>query len=408
VSRRHIFLAATSAALGELNLARQVADDLIAHGDEAVFLAPRAVAFLFEGTPVRHVAIDDALPNLPDALPRLLQREKGDSLVLVDLTSVFVTLATVWATDADFLLRLPLPVVALDVWDLPETDLRWDFGTDALPISPRALEIGRRLVPVPFARPAADGVHYAALPALEAPSDALKAELRGELGLAGEDRLVLLLSSRWQLPEAQLWKHHQRLARHVPTLALEAVAAAGPRVHVAHVGPQPFAGTEVLEGRYHHLAQLRPQRFQALLGAADALLTFNTSATSTLSALAAGLPVVLAVNSRSGRTVEDVVAALPAPPAAPVLRWLESVAPLYPFRVWPLGLHGLLTPVLRDNPFLQSVRTVEVLDWDALTGSLRALLFDAAARDEARQAQAAYRATVRRLPGPADALLSQL
>ncbi|HET8645973.1 MAG TPA: DUF6365 family protein [Vicinamibacteria bacterium] len=405
---RHVFLAATAGAVGELNLARVVAQGLHERGHEVVFLAPQAVSFLFEGSPFRHQAVDPILPLPSHHLPRALQREKADSLVLVDVTSVFVTLETVWAADADFLVRLPLPVVALDVWDLPRTDLQWDFGTDALPISPRTLEIQRRLVPVPFAHPQGDRFRFDALPVLEPPPAAAREEMRRELGLGEADRLVLLLSSRWQTPEMQHWKHHQRLARHLPALALDALASLGPRVHVAHVGPQEFEGAGGLGGRYHWIAQLRPDRFQALMAAADALLTFNTSATSTLSALALGLPVVLAVNSRAGQTVEEVAAGLPGPLPGPVRSWLERVVPLHPFRVWPLGLHRLLTPVLADNPFAAAVRTVEVLEWDQLTGACRELLFEAAARQEARERQASYCDLVRRLPAGADVLLSQL
>jgi hypothetical protein len=177
---------------------------------------------------------------------------------------------------------------------------------------------------------------------------------------------------------------------------------------VAHVGPQAFAGAEALGDRYHWIAQLRPDRFQALMGSADLLLSFNTSATSTLSALASALPVVLAVNSRSGRTVEDVAAAMPEPPAEPVRRWLEQVVPLHPFRVWPLGLYGLLSPVLAGNPFNDAVRTVELLDWAALTGACRELLEDGAARAQALQRQSDYARLVRSLPDAADVMLAQL
>jgi hypothetical protein len=408
VPRRHVLLAVTAGAVGELNLARGLAAGLHERGDEVVFLAPEAVRFLFEGSPFRHVTVDAMLPLMSHHLPRALERERADSLVLVDATSVFVTLETVWASDADFITRLRWPVVALDVWDLPETDLRWDFGTDALPISPRAVEVERRLVPVPFARPRPDGRRFNALPETQPPPRELRQELRDEFGLGPDDRLVLLLSSRWQTPEMQHWKHHQRLSRHLPALALRAVAELGPRVHVAHVGPQAFEGAEALGGRYHYVAQLHPDRFQALMGTADLLLTFNTSATSTLTALACGLPVVLAINSLSGRTVEEVAAALPRPPADPVRRWLEQVVPLHPFRVWPLGLYGLLTPVLADNPFTEAVRTVEVLDWAALTGACRELLFDAGAREQALRRQGAYAALARGLPDAAEVMLAQL
>jgi hypothetical protein len=407
-SRRHLFLAVTPAALGELNLARDIARELHDRGDEVVFLAPAAMAFLFEGTAIRHRAVDAFVPSLSRALPELIRQERGDTVVLVDAASVFLTLDTVWAVDPAFLLDLEVPVVALDVWDLPATDLRWDFGPEALPIPPRVLEISRRLVPVPFARPRRDGACYDALPALRPLPPEEKAQARRELGWGDEERVVLLLSSRWQLPREQIWTNLRRLAEHLPALALEAVAALGPRARVVHVGPEAFAGAERLGERYRWIAQLAPERFQRLMGAADLLLTFNTSATSTLSALARGLPLVLAVNSRGGSTVEAVTADMAAPAAEPVRRWLEKVVPLYPFRVWPLGLHGLLTPVLADNPFTDALRTVELLDWDALVGACHALLFDPRARADALERQAAYCATVRTLPRGADVLRAQL
>ena len=179
-------------------------------------------------------------------------------------------------------------------------------------------------------------------------------------------------------------------------------------MHAVHVGPQAFTGGEALAGRYHWIAQLHPDRFQALMATADLLLSFNTSATSTLSALASSLPIVLAINSHAGKTVGEVAAALPEPPAEPVRRWLERVVPLHPFRVWPLGLYGLLSPVLAGNPFADAVRAVEVLDWPALTGACRELLFDAGARERVLRRQADYVRTVRALPAAADVMLAQL
>jgi hypothetical protein len=394
-SRRYLFVAATSSAMGELNLARALAGDLHAKGHAATFLAPAAVAWLFEGTPFPHVPVDDMLQRMPGLLPRLLRERQVDEVVLVDVTSVFLTL-TSWGQDIDFLLDLPVPVAGLDVWDLGETDLRWDFGAEALAISPRALEI-RRLVPVPFARPRHDGICYDAMPAVRPVTAEVRDRMRAEIGIGPEERLLLLLSSRWQLPEAQLWKHHRRLALHVPALALEAAAALGPRVHVAHVGPQAFEGAGVLGERYHWIPQLTPERFETMMGSADALLSFATSSPSTFVALALGVPVVLAVNSRRGRTVEEVLGSVPRP-GGPVPRWLEPVVPLYPFRLWPLGLHGLLTPVLRDNPFNEAVRTVELLDWDDLVAACGEMLFEPGARAALQGRQADYCAAVRRLP----------
>jgi uncharacterized protein DUF6365 len=401
-ARRVLFLAATSSAMGEVNLARDIARDLQARGHAATFLAPAAMASRFAGSSLRHVPVDDMLPRMPDLLPRLLRQQQPDQLVLVDLASVFLTLETAWAHDPGFLCDLPVPVAALDVWDLAETDLRWDFGTDALAISPRALEIPR-LVPVPFVRPRQDGRCYDALPRPAPVTAGARQRVRQEMGLQPRDRLLLLLSSRWQLPDAQFWKHHRRLAQQLPVLALEAAAALGPDVHVAHVGPRAFEGAEALGPRYHWIPQLAPERFEEVIGSADLLLSFATSSPAAFNALVLGVPVALAVNSRRGRTADEVLASL-SRPAEPVRRWLETVVPLYPFRLWPIGLYGLLTPAVRDNPFNDAVRTVELLDWDHLIETCRELLFDASARERMQARQAAYCEAVRRLPRGADLL----
>jgi hypothetical protein len=401
-ARRYLFVAVTSSAMGELTLARGIAADLHARGDTVAFLAPAASASVFSGTPFRHVPVDDMLPRMSEKLPRLLRAQPPDLVVLVDLTSVFLTLEMAWAQDTAFLADLPVPTAALDVWDIAETDLQWDFGTDALAIPPRALEI-RRVVPVPFVRPRRDGRCYNALPSPPPVAADARERIRRELGLGSEDRLVLLLSSRWQLPAAQFWKHHRRLAEHVPALALEALAALGPRVHVAHVGPEKFAGTDVLGERYHWLSQLAPDRFAEVGASADLLLSFATSSPAAFNALVQGVPVVLAINSRRGKTVEEVEAALPRTAEA-VHRWLGPVVPLHPFRLWPIGLHGLLTPAMRDNPFNDAVRTVELLDWEDLVGTCREVLFEASERERLRASQAAYCERVRTLPRGADLL----
>jgi hypothetical protein len=406
-ARRHLFLAATSSAMGELNLARGIAWELHERGEVVDFLAPESVGMLFRDTPFRHLAVDPMLQRMPEMLPRLLARERTDVVFLVDQASVLLALETAQGQDTGFLYDLPVPLAALDVWDLPETDLKWDFGVNTLAIPPRALEVRRRLVPVPFAKPLKDGTHYDALPRLEPLAAEARRDMRAEMGLGTDDRLVLMLSSRWQMPEAQMWKHHRRLAEHLPALALEAVASLGERVHVAHVGPQAFAGREVLGERYHWFPQLAPDRFQGTVASADLLLSFATSSPSTFTALALGVPVVLAVNSRRGRTVEELLEGMPDA-APPVQRFLERAAPLYPFLLWPLGLHGLLSPVLAGNPFSDALRAVELLDWGALRDACAQALFDGAARESALQRQAEYCALVHGLPSGADLLLAQL
>jgi hypothetical protein len=263
------------------------------------------------------------------------------------------------------------------------------------------LEFTKRVVPVPFARPL-PGVGFNALPPGGPPSEGERQASRDELGLSGDDKVVLLLSATWQAPEAQFWKYHTRLARHLPPLLFKALAALGPRVRVVHLGPQPFLGTEALGDRYQRVPQMSAERFKALMNSADLHLSVNASATSNFAATAIGLPILLVRNSHAGATVDEVLSKLTHDAAPAVREWLPHVVPLARFRVWPIGLYDLMTPVLADNPFTTTMETVELLDWDALVATCGRLLFDPAARAELRGRQAAYCAMVRELPGAAD------
>jgi hypothetical protein len=144
----------------------------------------------------------------------------------------------------------------------------------------------------------------------------------------------------------------------------------------------------------------------ALCEAADLMLGLNQSAGTLLHAVAAGLPAVVVVNSAGG-SADEVAAALGHPPSADLRAWLDGAAPLHPFRVWPLGLHRFLAPVLRGNPYERALRTVELLDEEGLLSACRALLHDAAARADARAEQARYRTLAARRPTPAEAFLER-
>ena len=403
MSATHLFLAAPAAAFGEVATGLRIARELVAEGDRVVFLAGADVALLFEGTGIVHRPVDAEIFSLERFVTRLIAAERCASLTLVDVTSVYLTLDPI-GVELDFLERLAIPVLALDFWNLQAAGPRWDFGRDATPIPPAALAFERRLLPVPLARPDAGAGVFAALP--EPAASAPRADLRAELGLGDEDRLVLWPTSRWQQPELQNWKHHARLARQVPVWVASVLARLGTRVHVLHVGPQASPAWEGWGRRYHFAGQVPAARLHGLLSAADLLLSFNTTATTSFAAIATGLPTVVVTNSRSG-PAEAILDAVPD--ASEALRaWLAGAAPLHAFRLWPLGLFEFLAPVLEDNPFAETFRGVELLDEGALTETVQALLFDEQAAAAERDRQARYRERVRALPAPAAAFRALL
>ena len=397
----HFFLVVNSAGFGEIGVGLRIAHDVAQSGDGVIFLAPRDTGVLFRDTGFRHVAIDESLFDLKPLIASLARKEGCRSLALIDVTSVLMALDSL-CVDVGFLEELGLPLVAVDFWNLREAGLEWDMGADTLPIPSLAGRIPRRLVSVPINKPTAEGA-FEAFPAVCVATEEERALAREELGVPRDGKVVLFTSSRFQLAELQTRKHGQRLAGQLPVLAAEALARLGPHVHVIHVGPAAFAAWNVLGARYRWLGQVSAGRFPTLVAAADLLLSFNTTARTTISAIAAQLPIVSAVNSRAGRTTEEVVASLDQPPSESLRRWLDDVVPLYPFHVWGLGLYGFVSRILKDNPYTEAVRIVEILDEEALVGACHDLLFDSRARSRQMARLAAYRECARDLPSAGDA-----
>lgn len=398
--RAHLFLIANASGFGEINVGLGLAREPAARGDRVEFLAPRDAAVLLGATPFRHRPLDEWFWDLGRRLPALLRDERFESVVLVDVTSVLLAFQSLCA-DTAFLERLPVPVVALDFWDLRRAGAEWDLGSETWPLPLEAARMERRLVPAPLAAPDTEGA-FDALPRVAEDPDARRRE-RTALGLGQDARVVLFTSSRFQQPELQVRKAGQRLARLLPRLIAERLDALGPRVHVVHVGPAAFDDWQRWGGRYHWTGQVDAARFHALLRAADLMLSFNTTGTTTMAAVAAGLPVAAGMNSRRLRTADEAAAVMGDEPGPRVAKWLAEVVPLYPFHVWGLGLFDFLQPVLRGNPYLDGVRLLEILDEDRFVEECRSLLFDEAQRQQVQAAQSAYVRAVRRLPSAAQA-----
>jgi len=360
--RTHLFVAPSRVAFGEAILGLRLAWQLHARGERALFLAPEALAPLFAGTPFPHGAIDPVLRTLPRALPDIVRARGADSVILLDLALAYLPCFAL-RMDHAFLAELPVPTVALDIWDIAGGDRRWDMCEVDWRIPDAAVAPAwRRLVPVPFVR-ASHPLAYCALP----DAAARDRSARAELGVGDGERLVLLTTAAFQT--RALTPFQARAVAALPRVVGAIVAALGPRVRVLHVGPEPIASGPT----YAHRRPLAPPAFARVLGAADLLLTFNRAATSVSTAIAHGVPAVTATSSMAGD--------------AP---W--GVAPAFPFRMFPFGLHHAMTATLRDNAYADVVPEVELFEPEAVAATCLAQMDDDGARARA------YVEAVRALP----------
>jgi hypothetical protein len=402
-ARTHLFVAAET-AFGEAVLGLRIAHELSLRGDQIAVLAGERLSVLTQGTPFRPILVPrGGHQHFDELIAKTATDVRADSIVLLDATLVFWLLKQ-QGTDATFLRSVTAPVIGLDVWNVKENGLAWDVGGATWNHSIHSLEVTRRLVPVPFAKPTGTAGLYDALPPTFDIDDEDREDVRKDLGVGEADRLLLLTSAPWQQSGPD--ETARRLAVTLPSLVDELTGRLGQHLRVVHVGPAPYAMPS-LGDRYTWLAQRTPARFAKILASSDLLLSFNFSATTIVSAIAHGLPVLLGVNSYAGRA-ETIAASLPEPPSAPLRAWLERASPVAPFRVWPLGLHRYLAPLANGNPYTTALRTVEVLEERAFVDAMRALLFDADARDDLRDRQTTYRRDVAKLPKAADLVQAYL
>lgn len=387
--RKHLFVAATAMGFGEALLGVQLATALHAAGDQILFLAPSGLQAAIRSAPVRYGRIDLALSRLDEAILDTARSEGCDCVVLVDLVAVY-TFFGINGRRFDQFLQSGIPILALDVWNVPEAGLAWDYFPETFQLGDDVRQAVHRLVPVPFVRPAAQGA-YNALPSPITLSPAERSAARAQLGVGSEERLIFWPSAAWQHASQQLHPVRQRMASALPELIIPYLAAtmATTPAKVLHIGPEPFPAATTLGERYRHLPQQPASEFTRLLAASDLLLSFNIAATTVMSALAAQVPVLIGSLNDPGAV----------PTTAAGQTFAQRVGSLYPFRAWPLSLYQLLTPVLADNPYLGAVRNIDVLDEAAFTGALAELLSpEGAAAQRYRQAQ--YVEQVRALPSP--------
>jgi hypothetical protein len=406
MTSRHLIVALAATSWGRTIMARGIADQLTAMGDEVVFLANESLTpLLCDGKFELESISRQAGPLMGMYFQHVIAENAPDSVVLGDYFSNANFLHDAGVNPAHMLLN-DIPTFTLDVWDCRQTGFEIDIFMDgSRQLGPGSMQerseqfsaIPHKLKPVPIIAPAASSGEFCNLPPTLNPSAQNREWWRSTLGLKETSKAVLFCTAEWQHAQYESDAANQMI-RWLPDLMSDYLSRLGEDVHLVHVGPQAYDLKEHLDGRYHWMASLAPAKFDQLLAAMDLLLSANISATTIAKAMVYEVPVLVLQNSISAASREEAEASLPEPASRAMRKWLEKVVPLFPFALWPLGYHRFLAPLLRDNPYVAALQMVELLHEREVEAALSALLFDSVARENQAHRQANYLAQVRALP----------
>lgn len=408
---RLLFSAVCSTGFGETLIGVSLADQLRKVGVTSHFIIePHALRTLVRDR--KHPGHEyTVLEPQMGPLARLLVDEaiatfRPDAIVLADYLTHCRTFTRRYRLDPWFIESHGLPVIPIDIWELEKTGYRIDLATDDdFEVNEHFRDLPAQLRPVPLAHLEPDGTGRARPFRVWDGEDRVSARtrnhLRTTLGLEKQDKLVLLATAAWQLGKGI--KHRPQVLPvrdAMPRIVAHYLQQLPPQTHFLLAGEAPEVLAELPGDRIHRLPPCLPDRFGNLVGAADAILSMNISATTVTRAVMAGVPVMVLGNRFDIQDQEDTEKAeAEIGGFSPAVReQLPGAMPLHPFRLWPLSYYKFLTPLLTANPFTQAVTQAEILDEQAVTGGLTRLLYDQPTRSQALARQSAYADRVRALP----------
>jgi len=392
-----MFFALSTAGYGETVIGLSLARQLEPLGVRSHFVISPVSEQVLRRSGIPFTTIE---PRMGRLVRLLLDEEvsqfKPDAIVLSDYYTFTGVFRERFGLESWFIEEYGVPILPIDIWEWDKTSCSVDMFTEDRAADKRILDMDVLLRPVPLAHPEREGRAYPfrLWEGTERVSRRTKHHLHTTFGLGPKDRLVLLTIAPWQhMPEDKyLSSIGTHVLRGVPRLLARYLAQLPDTTHFLLVGEVPPELAALPAMRVHALPPCSPARFTTMLGASDLVLSLNIGATTLGRAVLSDIPAVVLTNSLA---VPDA-AAIGAAEArlgglTPAVRsWLEGMLPLHQMRMWPLGFHDFLEPILKDNPYTGAFTDLELLDEPAVVQGIEQALYDTATRDRLAAARAEY------------------
>ena len=390
-------------AYGELHMALDLAVRQRAAGIEPVFLIPPSHAELTRAKGIHYETLIPGSGKLNTMLLRDVQRRfRPGAVILADFLN-FSFCERHYGLTLDDLDVFEAPVSTFDIYDFGQTSGRVDtYGFYARNMRGISVDRYHRLLqPSPIVPPDQPRneqiIKYPLFEDLDRASDQARARARAELGFGERDRVVLVTSAMWQ-------KMHRSYDEVLPFIdackqALDEILARVARdAVIVSVGASGVGESREIPGLRQH-GYLPAAEFDRIAAACDLYVSNNYISTSMGRLVLKGVPTLLIQNSISKHPDGGYVwfgrEQTPLPPL------LDQVARAYPFRMYPVGWHSFLRPVVARNDFYRIMRHAELFDVDGTVDLIETILSGGDA-DRSELVLERYRAKIRKLPTAAE------
>jgi hypothetical protein len=260
-------------------------------------------------------------------------------------------------------------------------------------------DYGFGLRPCPIVDPGKKGDNFYSYSLLNGllPYEKSKTEIwKKKLGLPSGRKLILFTSATWQ----EVYKQYPDVVHFVEVvneIFLYGLEELSGEYSIVYIGPEGYF-TSIKKDFIIHFEQLSPEMFEEYLLATDIFLSRNITSTTLARVVLSGIPTVNLKNSLFFKDVPFDPDCLPFRPINRVVEKLSKLKLCYPFRMFPVGWYNFLTPVIRGNPYLKTMRQVEQFDVIGLVDAVHELSDEGDTVDDLDSARESYLLKLDKLP----------
>jgi hypothetical protein len=310
-----------------------------------------------------------------------------------------------------FVYKYNIPIVPIDFWQFGITDFKIDvFGNQYIEVDNHVLDMPCVMHPVPLCSPKFSkdkrSYYFPLVGTKNKDSVASPKTIRHKLGLSDQDKVILLSLSHWQIQRYQV-KHVDKIIEGIPVLISYYLRELPDNVYVLFFGGNECDLPHFPTHRILCLTSSEVEKFESLLASVDLLLTLNLPSTALVRAAHMGINSVVLSNRHYFVNAKDIEALNENCcdlPSSFMRAWIMKYLPIYPFRMWPLGWHNFLEPLVSNNPYLDTFLQVEILNERAVLEALEGLLFDSELNHDLESKREGYFAEMARMEGAAEVL----